>query len=312
MDISKFRIKLTRYLKGQSNETENALIEAWYKSYKDKEPELSDAEKQRVRNAIRNKIKTAVVRPSIFRLPAFRVAASLVLVAGASLTIYYLRLSNAPEQVRYTAIHTNTNGLKQIMLPDSSVVWLNATSRLDVPASFKGKLREVKLVEGEAFFDIKRNPKQPFIVHTAKLNVQVLGTSFNIRAYRELKDVQVSVATGKVGVTQGSKCLAMLLPGQQLSYATRTGIYQQLTVNPNEIQSWKTGSTYLKQANFKELAVVIKNIFGLSLKPGNKQVNNYLFTLRIQHNLQADQILKVISQIHNTHFRKEGTDITLY
>ncbi|WCT14498.1 FecR family protein [Mucilaginibacter jinjuensis] len=313
MDIDKFRQKLTRYLKGEANETENALIDAWYRSYKDKEQDLSEAEKQRIRNVIYAKVKPVIVKPSVFRLPVFRIAASLLVFAGLSLMFYRLRtLRLAKEQVVYNTIRTSTKGLKQINLPDSSVVWLNAASTIQVPVEFKGHLREIKLIEGEAFFDVKRNLQHPFVVHTGKLNVQVLGTSFNVRSYQKLSNIQVSVATGKVGVVKGGKCLAMLLPGQQLSYATITGQYHEQAVNANDAQSWKTGYTTLSQANFQELAVVINNIFGLSLKAGNEHVNSYLFSMRIQHNLPADQILKVISQIHNTHFRKEGKDVILY
>jgi ferric-dicitrate binding protein FerR (iron transport regulator) len=313
MDIDKFRQKLTRYLKGEANETENALIDAWYRSYKDKEQDLIEAEKQRIRNAIYTKVKPVAAKPAVFKLPVFRIAAGLVVFAGLSLMFYRLRtLRLASEQVVYHIIRTSTKGLKQINLSDSSVVWLNAASTIQVPVEFKGHLREIKLIEGEAFFDVKKNMQHPFVVHTGKLNVQVLGTSFNVRSYQKLNNVQVSVATGKVGVVKGDKCLAMLLPGHQLSYATTTGQYHQQTVNANDAQSWKTGYTTLSQANFQELAVVINNIFGLSLKAGNEHVNSYLFSMRIQHNLPADQILKVISQIHNTHFRKEGKDVILY
>ncbi|MEN0052869.1 MAG: FecR domain-containing protein [Mucilaginibacter sp.] len=313
MDIDKLRKKLTAYSKGKANETENALIEAWYNSYNDKEQDLSQAEKQRVRNMIYAKVKPGLAKPSVFRLPMFRIAASLLVFVGLSLMFYHLRtLSLAKKQPVYTTIHTSTNGLKQINLPDSSVVWLNAASTIQIPVEFKGHLREIKLIEGEAFFEVKRDAQHPFVVHTGKLNVQVLGTSFNIRSYQKLNNIQVSVATGKVGVVKSGKCLAMLLPGQQLSYVTVTGLYHQQSVNANDAQSWKTGYTTLSQANFQELAVVINNIFGLSLKPGNEHVHSYLFSLRIQHNLPADQILKVISQIHNTHFRKEGKEVTLY
>ena len=313
MDIDIFRKKLTRYLKGEANETENALIEAWYRSYKDKEQELSDDERQRIRNAIYANVKPAVAKPSVLRLPIFRIAATLLAFAGLSLIFYRLStLRLAREQLVYNTIRTSTNGLKQINLPDSSTVWLNAASIIQVPVEFKGHLREIKLVEGEAFFDVKRDPQHPFVVHTGKLNVQVWGTSFNIRSYQKLNNIQVSVATGKVGIVKNGKQLAMLLPGQQLSYTTITGQYQQQNVNADVAQSWKMGYTTLSQVSFQELAVVINNIFGLSLKAGNEHVNSYLFSMRIQHNLPVDQILKVISQIHNTHFRKEGKDVILY
>jgi ferric-dicitrate binding protein FerR (iron transport regulator) len=198
------------------------------------------------------------------------------------------------------------------MLADNSVIWLNADSRLQVPLLFKGHLREVKLLEGEAFFDVKRDPQHPFIVHINDLNVHVLGTSFNIRAYTALSTINVAVATGKVGVTKRSHLLKMLLPGQMLSYNTRLLKYQQESIDISQVQSWKTGYTYLNQAKFEELALVIKNTYGLILQAGNSKVSAYRFSLRVQHNLPSDQILKVISQIHNTHYRKEGNKVILY
>jgi len=140
----------------------------------------------------------------------------------------------------------------------------------------------------------------------------VLGTSFNIQAYKNLQSVKIAVATGKVGVTRGHRTLAMLLPGMQLNYQTLTGAYTRQQINPGEVQSWKQGETYLSDADFKELALAFKNISGFTLKAGNSTVGGYHFSLRMQHNQPADELLKVITQIHNTHFRKEGNDIVIY
>ena len=310
MDIYKFREKLVRYLKGKSNETENALIEAWYKSYGHEEQSLNEVDEGRIRLAIHNKIKSATSKSTIIMLPLFRVAATLVLMVGIAALIWCLR-TGKNEKADYYTIQTGTNEIKQLTLSDSSVIWVNSATRIRVPVIFRGDLREVDLQEGEAFFNVKRNP-QPFIVHAGGLNVQVLGTSFNIKSYKKLKSIKVTVATGKVGVTKGNHTLAMLLPGQQEHYNLVTGKGQQLNVNISQAQSWKEGSTYLKEANFEELALCIKNIYGLSLKTANSRISAYSFTLQVQHNLPADEVLKVIGQLHNTHFRKEGDEVTLY
>jgi len=311
MDIYKFREKLKRYLKGQSNETENALIDAWYKSYAANEQQLSESDEQRIRQSIHGNVRASIVKPSVIKFPIFRIAATLVVGTGLALLVRYFG-DRRKEQVDYYTVQAGINDIKQIALPDSSIIWLNAGSRLRVPLAFTGHLREVELLEGEAFFNIKRNPQHPFIVHTTDLKVQVLGTSFNISAYKSLKTIKVSVSTGKVGVTKNNHILAMLLPNQQLSYNTGTAKYEQKTVNAAYLQSWKEGDTYLTQANFEELALAIKNIYSLSLKAGNSKVNNYLFSLRIQHDLPADHILQVIGQIHNTHFKKEGNAVVIY
>jgi transmembrane sensor len=312
MELHKFKKKLSRYLKGRSNETENALIEAWYKSYDANERELAEDESAEIGQAIHARINAVIKKPSLFRLPVFRIAASLVAIGSIALLIWHLYTKPKTEEIAYYIIKTGTNGIKQVTLPDSSTIWLNAASSIRIPLSFTGHFRVVDLLEGEAFFDIKRDPQHPFITKVANLKVQVWGTSFNIRDYKGLGSVSVTVATGKVGVTLKKRTLAMLTPGQQLCYNVKTTKFQQQLVSADQAQSWKSGYTYLTQANFEELALIMKNIFGLSLKAGNSRVNAYRFSLRLQHNLPADQVLKVISQIHNTQYRREGDNIILY
>jgi transmembrane sensor len=313
MEIDKFKRTLKRYIQGRSNETENALVEAWYKSYQINEQELSENDEQRISQAIQSRINAATVKPSIITLPVFRIAASLVIAVGMSFLAWYFvnRLNRSGKAELYT-VQTGINSIKQVSLPDTSGIWLNSASCLQVPAAYKGHLREVNLVEGEAFFNIKRDVQHPFVIHVGKLNVEVLGTSFNIQAYKNLKSIKISVVTGKVGVTHGNRVLAMLLPGQQLSYQTNTDTYYRRDINADGVQSWKQGETYLSEADFKELALAFKNISGLTLKSGNNRVGSYHFSLRLQRNQPVDQLLKVITQIHNTHFRKEGNDIVIY
>lgn len=313
MDIYKLRKILQRYRDGKANETESALVEAWYKSYDADEQQLGNDDVNTLRQSMRRGINAATLKKrSIVYLPVFRVAASLVIVSAIGFFVWKHTRSKTSDASNYTTVVTGTKGLKQLALPDGTLVWLNAASRIKVPTSFTGHLREVVLEEGEAFFDVKKDPQHPFIVHAAPLNVQVLGTSFNVRAYKNMQTISVSVASGKVGVTGEQKTLAMLLPGQQLNYNVFNGKAEQKTVDADKAQSWKQGSTYLNQASFKELSIIVKNIYGLSLKAGNKKMDGYRFSLRLIHNLPSAQVLDLISQLHHTHFRKEGTDIILY
>ncbi len=110
------------------------------------------------------------------------------------------------------------NGVStKMILPDGSTVWLNAGSKLDYTRIGKSGNREVQLT-GEAFFDIVKNPKRPFIIHTSKIDVKVLGTKFNVKAYPEDKTVETSLVQGSVEVfvknRPGEKFL--LKPNQKL------------------------------------------------------------------------------------------------
>jgi len=312
MDIYKLKKILQRYREGKANETERALVEAWYKSYDADEQQMSDEEAINLREAMGSGIKAAISKRSVIYFPVFRIAASIVIVSAIGFFAWRFTRKKTYTAESYTTVTTGTKGLKQLTLSDGSVIWLNAASRIKVPVFFTGYLREVVLEEGEAFFDVKRDVQHPFIVHAAQINVQVLGTSFDVRAYKKLQTISVSVATGKVGVTGKSKTLAMLLPGQQLSYDVLSSHTTQRTIDIGQAQSWKKGYTYLNQATFRELSVIVKNIYGLSLTAGNKKVGNYRFSMRLMHNLQQKQVLELISQLHHTHFKKEGNDIIFY
>ncbi|WP_374951339.1 FecR family protein [Mucilaginibacter sp.] len=313
MDITRFRKKLSRYLNGTANETESAVVEAWYKSYEKAEgAEITDKEKAAVKNAIRKKLNNATVIPLRPRRTNlyFRIAASFVLIFGAALFFYFNKKSAVAEI--YTTLLTRAGEVKQITLPDSSVMWVNALSRVRIPASFNGSIRNILLDDGEVFLKVKHNDAKPFRISTGALQIQVLGTSFNVNAYTTLKHIKIAVATGKVGISTGGKTLSFLTPGQELVFDNLTKAYHQNNINISESQSWKDGDTYLAQASFDELALVVKNLFALKLTAANKAVSQYQFTLRLQRNRPADDALKVISLIHNTHYRREGNEVVLY
>ena len=309
MDLHKFREILKRYEEGTSNETENALVEDWYNSYKAEEKQIASGDAETIRANILKNIcsETAVKRLTLFS-PVFRIAAGLIIFLTTGLLTWFFIYRSQP----YETVTTQTHELKEISLPDGSKVWLNSVSRISVPSEFNGNNREVSLEEGEAFFKVTKDPKHPFIVHTKHVNVRVLGTSFNVRAYQQTHQITVSVETGKVNVSTAQKILATLIPGQQLNYSIDKGTARVKSINTTEVNSWQKGTTYLTEANFAELSVTLKSIYGISLKAGNKKVQDYHFNMRLMHNLTQNEVLELINQIHQTKFRKEGNDIILY
>ncbi|MFT3946991.1 MAG: FecR domain-containing protein [Agriterribacter sp.] len=101
-------------------------------------------------------------------------------------------------------ISTVTGEGKKIRLPDSTEVWLSPSSTLEYPSVFAGTLREVKL-SGEAFFEVTHDKSRPFIIHSGNIETKVLGTSFNIQAYDNQEEINVTVVTGKVNVSNRDK-----------------------------------------------------------------------------------------------------------
>jgi transmembrane sensor len=228
MEIRKFKEKLDRYLKGTANETESAVVEAWYKSYQaEGKQQLNLSDQERIRHGIHSKLTKAIGQPVKIGWYYTRIAASVLLLSCISIRYYYVSKFKQSSGPKFITLQTHSGEVKQITLPDSSVIWVNAASRLRVPASFNGSLRQVFLEEGEAFFKVRHNIHKPFIVATPNLKVQVLGTSFNINTYAKLPQIKVAVATGKVSINQGNRCISVLMPGQELSYLRQNETYDR-------------------------------------------------------------------------------------
>jgi transmembrane sensor len=132
-------------------------------------------------------------------MSASRVAAVLFFVIAGVGVISYYRWGRQSVAAMSKSVQVGYGGKRVLVLADGTKVWLNAGSRLVYPASFAGKTREVQL-EGEAFFDVAQQSHQPFFVHTGRITVRVLGTQFDVKAYREDAEVSATLISGKIQV----------------------------------------------------------------------------------------------------------------
>ena len=166
--------------------------------------------------------------------------------------------------ILYT-VHKAANGkMKQITLPDSSTIWLNAGSEVSYPKDFSmQKTRNIKLV-GEAFFEVMHNEKQPFVVESDHLKTIVYGTSFNVSAYTNSRESSVRVKTGKVGVllkNDGLSKPAMLLPGNGIVYHRDNGKLQQINFYADEVATWLNGDLTFDEASIPDVFAVLARKF---------------------------------------------------
>lgn len=126
-----------------------------------------------------------------------------------------------------------------LTLADGTQVWMNAESRLEFPDRFNGNTREVRL-KGEAYFEVKKDAKRPFVVHTDYLTTRVLGTAFNVRAYSR-RDASVTLVSGRVQVNSGD-LTKVLSPGEQAALAGSQLAVKAVDTYP--ITQWKEGFFY--------------------------------------------------------------------
>lgn len=238
-------------------------------------------------------IKTKTIR----QWPLLKLAAVLLIALSAGILFYKQRDLNLTANLAGTS-DTLKPDHKFITLPDGSTVLLNNLSNLDYSKDFTGNTREVTL-SGEAYFDIKHDRDRPFIIHTGKLKTTVLGTAFNIRAYRNEKMVTVTVTRGKVKVEDDRQVLGVITPNQQIMYNQQSGRKKQLEINAESNIKWKKADLIIDDLTLEEAARMVSSQYNMNIKVSGK-VKDCRFSANFLNRTPLQQVLRVVGEVTNT------------
>lgn len=308
---------LGKYLSRETNEQENAMVENWLKENDSNKKQLLDyqfiiqeidkvsrteqqtvnvdAAWKNVQSKIRNKGKIIEFKPKPFFNPS-RVAASVSLFLMAGLLIYLV----SKKSIETVAIET-TNFTTEKILPDGSVITLNKNSKLTYSTDFQGDTREVSL-EGEAFFDIKRDEKKPFIIHAKDTEIKVLGTSFNVNAYNDA--VKVSVETGKVSFKK-KKIEQTLTKGEEAEWiAEKDTIVKRLIIDKNTI-AYKTHVYVFEDKSLDEILKVLSEGYQVPILLKNSSLKYCKLTTKFDNETLPNS-LNIIAETLNLKLTKEN------
>lgn len=257
--------------------------------------------------------ETTLVHPALAKnklkyfkgMMKYGIAASLAIVT--SLSIYYVSKTKISATAILYTVHKAANGkMKQITLPDSSVIWLNAGSQVSYRKDFHvQKTRNVKLV-GEAFFDVTHNEKQPFVVESDHLKTIVYGTSFNVSSYQNSAQSSVTVKTGKVGVLLTNDSLnkpTMLLPGNRLVYHLDNGKLEKINIYEQEVASWINGDLAFDEATPQEVFAALARKFDVAFNYNDAEFEGCKLTAKF-----PNQSLKAILTALSTSLHIEIND----
>ncbi|QIP15070.1 hypothetical protein G8759_21815 [Spirosoma aureum] len=160
----------------------------------------------------------------------------------------------------------------EIILPDGTKVSINSVTKLKFPFIFSGFYREVYL-EGEAYFEVTKNVRNPFVVHTKNVDILVKGTHFNVNTYNT-KNTETSLLEGSVELTARGKNTAALTPGMQALYSDETG-FSFRSFESDEITSWRRGAFYLNHTSLGELKDLFLRWYGVILVFDNRSIANH-------------------------------------
>ena len=235
-----------------------------------------DILKQDILNNIIARIGTSELNKSRYNGGRSRVVHSLLKYAAVLLvvfvTVYSInQLSNSDNNVVQSNItkpfiKEAPLGTKiQTKLPDGSSVWVNSGSRIEYSKDTAEDTRNI-ILHGEAFFDIVKNPAQPFVVKTKDISVMVLGTAFNICAYEEKTSMEVALLTGKVFISRlNSSSGIALLPGEKAVINNIEEEIAKLSINYLQDIGWKDGILAFERANFELVKEKLERWYGVRI-----------------------------------------------
>jgi transmembrane sensor len=221
----------------------------------------------------------------------------------------YIEGTQIAKTVKYNILSTPMGGEYKLVLPDGSKVWLNSGSTLRFPTAFIGSERIVEL-KGEAYFEIAKNTKMPFLVRTNNaMDIKVLGTQFNVMAYDDEKNINTTLIEGSVEVLKGSG-KTMLKPGQEAILNRGSGNIKVAPADLEQAIAWKNGYFIFYNENIESIMRKVSRWYNVDIVyQGN--LSNKDFVGTISRNKNVSELLKMLELTGAIHFSIDGRRITV-
>jgi len=241
-----------------------------------------------------------------FRWAAAAAILVLVFLAGLGLGDGFLKQSNS---VSYTKIIAPEGNKTQIVLPDSTYVWLNSGSELEYASDYSAQKREV-LMKGECFFDVVKDPKHPFVVKGSKFQVKVFGTRFNVNEDMAKNMADVTLVSGKVQVLNlQDKLISELNPGQQ--FVCRDGkCHLQQAENLEALTAWLNNMLIFDNQPFEEVIHYLEKWYGVKIQLDHELYYSHNYTFKVKTE-SLREVMELISVITPIEYKIEGEQVTI-
>ena len=318
---------LVAFLKGELDAAQAAAVEAWYDRsaanrrmlgqvyyilyVSDRINDAAGIDVERSLRQFKRRMhagRRISLRRSAVRIAAAAVIAAVLLAGGLTTVLLSKRLAQP------VTVVTQLGERSQVVLPDGTKVWLNSSSSVEYVAPFFSRQRRVKM-EGEAYFEVEHDRRAPFVVSTNGLDIEVLGTRFNIRNDDNEHRVTTVLLEGAVKAYASGREQASvrLHPAQQLVFDTRTHA-MRLTDCPSAERSinWIDGRFCFEHDTFGEIVAELKRYYNVDIR----FMDNRLRDMRFSGNFRVEDgiyhIMSVLQLTYKFYYRIAGNDIELY
>ncbi|WPV01281.1 FecR family protein [Mucilaginibacter sp. cycad4] len=274
----------------------------------------------------------------------WRAAAAIVLIAGCSYLFYSKKVSSGKEIASTTSgawqnKNTSARDKSTIVLTDGTRITLNSQSSLRYPTKFTGKTREVYL-SGEAFFDVHKDHEHPFIIHTEKMNIKVLGTAFNVKSYPNDPSSETTLIRGAIEVTLDDRPSDRIILKPTEKLIVKKGSFTTIRKNPAKLSpamdssagtqyvltsftrlhqddsavletSWTENKLIFRDENFADLAARMERWYGVEIKFKNDEMKKYRFTGTYEKET-ITQALDALRITEDFHYKIKNSIIYIY
>jgi len=251
-----------------------------------------------------------------FKLYFLRIAASVTLLIATSAIGYWFgtnKINNLTENL--ISVEAPFSSRSKMYLPDGTLVWLNAGSKITYAQNFGVKNRKITLVEGEAYFEVTKNDRIPFDITAQDLSVRVFGTKFNFRNYSDEDEESVTLLEGKVNVKNASdnKSGYLLFPNQKVIYDKAGKRMRLIDVKAKNSSAWTEGIIFFDEERLPDIVRELERLYDVKIELADKELYNYRFYgtfIRTEQTIQ--EVLNVFASTEKLKYIINGKEVRIF
>lgn len=291
--------------------------EIWFSAVSREAASVYDKDKafENFRNRVESQKEIQSTSRRGFSLSAlWRYAAVVAIIIAVGCISYWQGEVNVKDTFADISVEAPLGSKTKLYLPDGTLVWLNAGSRMTYSQGFGVDNRKVELEE-EGYFEVKRNEKIPFFVKTKDLQLQVLGTKFNFRDYPEDHELVVSLLEGKVGLNNllREEKEAVLSPDERAVLNKANGLLTVESVTASNASQWTDGYLFFDEELLPDIAKELERSYNVKIHIANDSLKTFRFYgnfVRREQNIQ--EVLEALASTEKMQYKIEERNITIY
>lgn len=302
---------IQKYIQGNTSDDENKQLQQWLQESSDNKKRLFaekdiwntfdyqiNGKKYNVKHELEFLKKSIEIKNpsrSILHYHVLKIAAILLITFGLGWSSHFISFFGYKNQIAITMqeIFVPKGQINQVFLADGTRIWINSETQLIIPSVFALNERTVKL-NGEAFFEVVRDKNRPFKVEVKGQQIEVTGTSFNVRAYDNSRDIETTLQTGEIRLNTGDQTF-LLKSGEQSIFDKKNNKTNIIKVDASSFSAWKDGRYEFQSKDLIEVFKVVERWYDVEISADETSFKGMHFSGVIKRNKDAKHFLDMLN-----------------